>query len=305
MERETKMREHKSKIYLPPNFKMYGSSEHVSQISTFLQSLANKPETTEMKMQMVIHTRDYIMLTLYYINALQASNLINITLQEVLSATRDKIIKDAFVFENQKYNVSIIYGSKLILAPENLYHHIKLNKEHLRPKLIDDKHRLNRDRYLFVSSKADSSDSKAVQLQHTRLAWCLTATCERSGVFKNVEDGITKMVSTSRIRFSVITKLVCLGKGSLGNIAYCFGNHTKEVCPEFYVQFWSNREAAQLSWKVHKMVISEIEDKAAKLREKMLEKKKMPEVQDIEWWITNWMNSLKLSRTDVDDPSLI
>ena len=101
---------------------------------------------------MVVHTRDYIMLTLYYINALRASNLINITLQEVLSAKRNKLIKDAFVFMNQKYKVSIIYGSKLILAPENLYNQIKLYIEHLRPKLTDDKHRLNRDRYLFVSS---------------------------------------------------------------------------------------------------------------------------------------------------------
>ena len=237
-ERETKIREHKSKIYLSPSFfKMYGSSEHVSQISTFLQSLTNKAESTEIKMQRVIHTRDYIMLTLGYINALRASNLINITLQDVLSATGDKIIKDAFVFKNQKYKVSIIYGSKLILAPEKLYHHIKLYIEHLRPKLIDDKHRLNRDRYLFVSSKTDAADSKAVQLQHTTLTWCLTATCERSGVFKNVKEGVTKRVSTSRFQFSVITELVCFWEDSLDNITYCFRKHTKEECKKFYVQF--------------------------------------------------------------------
>ena len=159
------------------------------------------------------------------------------TLREVLSDKRDKIIKDAFVFMTQKYKVSIIYGWKLILAPENLYEQIKLYIEHLRPKLIDDKHRLKRERYLFVSSKQDSSDSKGVQLQHTTLAWCLTATCERSGVFKNVADSITKRMSTSRIRFSVITKLVCLGEDSLDNIAYCFDKHTKEVCKKFYVQF--------------------------------------------------------------------
>ena len=232
------MKEYKSMIYLSPSFfKIYGSSKHVAEITFFLESLAKKPESTQIKVQMVIHTRDYIMLTLCYINALRASNLINMTLQEVLSDKRDKIIKDAFVFMTQKYKVSIIYGSKLILAPENLYEQIKLYTEHLRPKLIDDKHRLNREIYLFVSSKQDSSDSKAVQLQHTTLAWCLTATCERSGVFKNVTDSITKRMSTSRIRFSVITKLVCLGEDSRDNIAYCFDKHTKEVCKKFYVQF--------------------------------------------------------------------
>ena len=102
------MKEYKSKIYLSPSFfKMYGSSKHVVEINTFLESLSKKPESTQIKMQMIVHTRDYIMLTLCYINALRASNLINMTLQEVLLAKRDKIIKDAFVFMNQKYKVSI------------------------------------------------------------------------------------------------------------------------------------------------------------------------------------------------------
>lgn len=246
-----------------------------------------------------------IMLTLCYTNALRASNLINMTLQEVLSAKRDKIIKDAFVFMNQKYKVSIIYGSKLILAPEDLYNQIKLYMEHLRPKLIDDKHRLNRERYLFVSSKQDSSDSKAVPLQHNTLAWCLTATCERSGVFENVADSIIKRMSTSRIRLSVITELVCLGEDSLDNIAYSFGKHTKEVCKKFHVQFWSNREAARLSWKVHQMVNTENEGKAINRKEKKLDQKKIRQVKDTEQWITNRINTLKLAGTDVDDPGLM
>ena len=88
-----------------------------------------------------------------------------------------------------------------------------------------------------MSSKQDSSDLKAVPLQHTTLATCLTATCERSGVFENVTDSITKRMSTSRIRFSVITELVCLGEDSLDNIAYCFGKHTKQVCKKFMCNF--------------------------------------------------------------------
>ena len=52
------------------------------------------------------------------------------------------------------------------------------------------------------------------------------------------------------------------------------------------------------------MVNSVNEDKAIELRKKML-KNKMPKVQYTEWQITNRMNSLKLSRTYVDDPGLM
>lgn len=88
-------------IFLPTTFfKEYGCSEHVQEIHAFL---ANKPQSTEIKLQMVIHARDYIIFTLCYINALTASNVINITLQEVQSAKRDKLIKEAFAFKNNKY----------------------------------------------------------------------------------------------------------------------------------------------------------------------------------------------------------
>ena len=139
-----------------------------------------------------------------------------------MCAKRDNQIKDAFVFKKNKYKVSIIYWAKLILVSETLFHHIKLYICYLRPLLIVDKHRLDRERCLFVSSKSDAAESKAVQLQHITLGWCLTATCERSGVFENVEGAQNRM-STSRIRFSFTTELVSLGEDSLDNIAYCFG----------------------------------------------------------------------------------
>ena len=67
-----------------------------------------------------MHIRDYIILTLHYTNSLRASNVTNITLKEVLSAEKDKETKEAFIFKNEMYKVSLIYGSKLILASEKL-----------------------------------------------------------------------------------------------------------------------------------------------------------------------------------------
>ena len=50
-QRGTQMKEYKSKIYLSPSFfKMYGSSKHVAEITTFLESLSKKPESTQIRM---------------------------------------------------------------------------------------------------------------------------------------------------------------------------------------------------------------------------------------------------------------
>ena len=92
---------------------------------------------------------------------------------------------------------------------------------------------------------------------------------------------------------------------SLDNIAFCFGKHTKEVCKKFYVQFWSNREAARLSWKVHQMCSSENEKKAIQLKEQLLQSKSRPQVDEIERWVKNRLNQLRLSGTDVADKGLL
>ena len=152
------------------------------------------------------------MLTLCYINAPRASNIINITLQEEICAEREKQIEEAFVFKSNKYKVRIIYGANLILVSDTLFHHIKLYICCLLPLLIDNKHRLDRERYLFPSSKPDAAEAKAVQLQHKTLGWCLTATCERSGIFQNIEEGAQKRMSTSTICFSIYNRACMFGR---------------------------------------------------------------------------------------------
>ena len=170
--------------------------------------------------------------------------------------------------------------------------------------LIDDKHRLHRDRYLFVSSRIDATSTIAVQLQHTTLSKCLTKTCKRTGIFQTEEEVFRRM-TCSRIRFSVIMELVSLDEDNLDNIAFCFGKHSKEVCKKSYVQFWSTRAAARLSWKCHQIYNTDKEKKAVELRENILENKTIPEVDDIETWISNRINVLKLPGTEVQDPGLI
>ena len=112
-------------------------------------------------------------------------------------------------------------------------------------------------------------------------------------------------MTCSIIRFSVISEILCLGEDSLDNIAFCFGKYSKDVCKKFYIQFYSTREAARLSWECHNIYNSEKEKKETDLRERILENKSCPEVEDIESWLVKSINLLKLSGTEVDDPGLM
>lgn len=95
------------------------------------------------------------------------------------------LINGAFVFKSKRYKVSLlIYGANIVLASDRLVHHIKLYIKYLRPTLIDDKHRLDRERYFFVASGANTGDKKVAKLKHATLTWCLTRYFERTGLFK-------------------------------------------------------------------------------------------------------------------------
>ena len=67
------------------------------------------------------------------------------------------------------------------------------------------------------------------------------------------------------------------------------------------MQFYSTRKAARLIWKYH----NSENEKAADLRERVLENKSCPEVEDIESWITKRTKLLRLAGTEVDNPGLV
>ena len=179
------MKEIKSNISMTPEiFKNYGSSDHISELHTFLSYIEHSAKKTKVTQQMAVHVRDYITITLTYTNALRASNLINMALKGINTAKPEKEITEAFVFKSGKYKVSLIYGAKIVLASQKLFQHIKLHIKYLRPLLIDNKHRSDRERYLFVASRPDAGDKKVVQLKHSTLARCMTRSFERAGLFE-------------------------------------------------------------------------------------------------------------------------
>ena len=107
-ERENSIKEFKSSIFInAEDFQKYGSSEFVKDIIEILNKVDTEGEKATTNLQDAVNVRDHLMLTLTYINALRASNLINITLKEVHSAKpHDEL--EALVFKNNKYKTSLI-----------------------------------------------------------------------------------------------------------------------------------------------------------------------------------------------------
>ena len=129
---------------------------------------------------------------------------------------------------------------------------------------------------------------------------CLTRTFTKSEVLTETKD-IYKNISHSRVRFFVLTGLIVLGDESLDNVAHCFAKQGTEVSNKFHIQFFSNQEAARLSWKCVNLFthVTEKEQKTVELRAKQLGKTLVPSPEKIGKWCEEYKNSLNLKCGDV------
>ena len=145
------------------------------------------------------------------------------------NATKNKTFGEAYLFKNKKYKVSIIYGEKILLLSKDIYHQLQLYIKYIRPKFISDENCAPRERYVFVSSRADEKavSSKPNPINHSMITKCISRSFQKAEVFRGTSA--YQRVSCCRIRFSIITELISLGKGDLENIAYTFAKHDKKT----------------------------------------------------------------------------
>jgi len=68
----------------------------------------------------MVDMRNYLLVILTITNAARASNLMNITTDDVLSATKHEEVA-GWVFKSTHYKTSIIYGTKCMVVPDDLY----------------------------------------------------------------------------------------------------------------------------------------------------------------------------------------
>ena len=294
----------KSILISVSEFQQYGSSEHVILVCQKFNEIFDDPDTF-VSFQDAIDMRNYLMVTIYIVNCIRASNLMHMTIFDFQQAKIDAEIKGAYRFYNHKYKTSLVYGEKVTLVSKSLYDQIKTFITYVRPILTDDKFRNAKLRYIFTSSANDDKSRELMsQMNHSLVSKCLTRSFEKAKVFNKKRY---PNVSPSRIRFSVITELIMLGEDTLDNIAHCFAKHSTQTCKKFYVQFFSNREAARLSWKSWQMFkpIAKEEEKAIRMRQSKLSKTSIPTPEKIKSWYEQLRNVLKLSEDlDLDDKGL-
>ena len=115
-------------------------------------------------------------------------------------------------------------------------------------------------------------------MEYSSVTQCLTRSFQKASVFPYSTD--FKSISCLRIPFSIIIKLVFLGTENLDKIAYSFAKHSKEVCKRFYVQYFSKREAAKLSWKCYSLSkpLTQEEKNTVKKRGRSVNGKQCPNI---------------------------
>ena len=164
-------------------FKKYGNSKHVKDINEKLKNdldLGNN--IIKINKQLAIDIRDYLMVSLTYFNCLRASNLMNISLDDVEKIEKHDEIDDAWVLTNLEYKTSMIYGAKIILLDTILLEQVQLFIEHYRPHISRDEKLPSKKRYLFTSSRILPEKPIGTQMDHSAIANAMAASFRKAKV---------------------------------------------------------------------------------------------------------------------------
>ena len=104
--------------------KTYGDSKHTVEVSKLFNDLKENPEEQFISIYNATDLRNYLMSVLTIVHCLRASNLMNITLEDVEKAQKNSTVTDAYVIKNKKYKVSIT---------KDVYEQLKLYIKYVRP----------------------------------------------------------------------------------------------------------------------------------------------------------------------------
>ena len=122
-------------LILPSDFVALGRSKQGAKIVFDLNG-ADAVTAPHYTTEQINACRNYLMAMICITNATRASNLINLTLQDLKEAKHDAEF-DALCILSKKYKTSLLYGRKAIVLPEELYGQLSNFVTHLRPRIAD------------------------------------------------------------------------------------------------------------------------------------------------------------------------
>lgn len=219
----------------------------------------------------VTDVRNFLMALICIINATRASNLINILVEDVKKATLDQDLS-GFVFNSTKYKTSIIYGSKAIWLPYDIYHCLLAYITHFRPYITP-----SSSDYLFTSMRGNGE-----KMDHSLISNGLTSSFKKAGVILTTSTRI----SPSRIRCACVTELVGIGGEDCTQVAQSFMKHRPSTSKKFYIMHWENRQAIRYSMKCYTSFVKHKEsiEGFVKEREKIIEQP-LPTKEAVQQWL--------------------
>ena len=81
---------------------------------------------------------------------------------------------------------------------------------------------------------------------------------------------------------SVIIETVSIGKENISTLATCFAKHSEAVWKKYYVQHYSERETARISWSCYNMYNTNDDvKKASKIKANVIKKRPIASSKDI------------------------
>lgn len=159
--------------------KAYGQSGAVAEIHDAME-LGFAPENKTKRI--AVKCRNHLMLMACLGNALRCSNVINITLRDVETATVEPEFNNARCVRSDKYKTSLLYGEKIILFPNTIFLQILFYVQHYRPLLVQDGEKPSHMRYLFTPAGPSAKDGEEGKMDHPLVSNALTSAFKLANV---------------------------------------------------------------------------------------------------------------------------
>ena len=236
-QRKVDVRQHKVRyLLLPSHFIDYGRSRHVQK----LVNVANKEKKEHFSKSFAIQFRDYLITTMTITNGLRASNIINLSLKDILEAKTVKGYEGHKVITNSNYKTSTIYGEKFIVLPDVTVKHSLFYINTLRAKLNK---QADKSKRLFLPNSMSS-----VEFTATNVSSALTASFKEANIFKSFDH---RRVSCTRIRCGIATYACNDGEMDVRFFAHHFMKNREDTTSIHYNLLSNQRHALNIAMRLY------------------------------------------------------
>ena len=227
------------------------------------------------------------MVMMVIINGARASNIINITTKDVLNAkVHDEF--PGYVFNSKKYKTSLIYGTKTMAVPIDIFPFFTTYINDVRPILASPS-----SIYLFTSMRGKDGS----KMEHSLVSNAMTKSFELANILINK----TTRISPSRLRCSVVTDLVGVNGENCAVVAEQFMKHRESTSKKFYISHWANRESMRLSMKCYSRFLTKDVEPIVKERKNLMTCTPPNKCQILRWMKENAKKIKSTFNNDLDD----